>query len=716
MKHFSSVMLRTIVALLCLSCLSLTVVAALLTHAMVDEQRLTNKRQIEKIMDSLTELLDETFYDYFGLATEVTTLPELRPVSLSSDDTLAQLDAMELLQTLKNVDREIIDVLLYIRDGDFFITGASVYRADSFVNTYYSFSNMDSLEVYELFRNPGSVLNDSFTALGFIPMGRLTHFSSDAYERDALLILVTLPQWSKTPYEVLGIFVQTDTMRKQLSMAAGEGGARILDANGATLVSVGEENLTNGFERDDSVHVFRRTSNRFGLQYEVHIPDSILRRTNIDLMNMLIPVAILGVMVCLGTPFCAKWANQPIRQLVANIGGGKQKFPQDESGYIRKYIYELSKRVEQNELYVDELLVRRLLAGKQLNESEHTRCERFLQKDYAHCSVMLALLTQRPEQMLSLTSLPCEHALVHIMQEAQPDTLVCIVASDETDDGLLRQVKSMQASYPLSEASVIAIGPVDDDLMQLHESLKQAENLLNEMRYQGRTGIEVAAWHDVWRAAYPVEPMQHLKLALQANDAQQLRLGYSEICAALMDSAMSPETGAIVVYDLTQLFPQLSGYVYATAQDFCTALHDCVERIAASYPDMKDNATAATETEELKRNVADMIEKLLEEPGFGISLISQRFGMSDSSFSHMFKRTFGINFITYVNRKKIQRAKVLLNDTNIGLDAIASRLGYSSASNFTRMFKTYEGLTPGAYRQMLRNAVVIDDKDTNDGI
>ena len=76
--------------------------------------------------------------------------------------------------------------------------------------------------------------------------------------------------------------------------------------------------------------------------------------------------------------------------------------------------------------------------------------------------------------------------------------------------------------------------------------------------------------------------------------------------------------------------------------------------------------------------------------------------MTDSAFSHFFKRFFGITFISYVNQRKIERAKELLCSTDESIDAVATRLGYSSASNFTRMFKASENITPFAYRQMCR--------------
>ena len=67
-----------------------------------------------------------------------------------------------------------------------------------------------------------------------------------------------------------------------------------------------------------------------------------------------------------------------------------------------------------------------------------------------------------------------------------------------------------------------------------------------------------------------------------------------------------------------------------------------------------------------------------------------------------------MSFILYVNRVKIQRAKQMLANTTLSVDEIARMLGYSSSSNFTRMFKSMEQSTPSLYRQSVRKEEKIE--------
>ena len=701
MKRLSSVMVRTVIALLCVMTASLTLVITLGSQAVTKNQYRANIAQEEASIDSLSQVLDHEFYNYLSLATQITAHKDLRPINLSRNDPVAQIRARELLSALKGANSRIIDICLYFRAEDFFVTSVATYQPTSFISSYYSFGLISRADVYALFRDAENAQAKQAYPF-FLPVGKVNTSDNDTAVSDALLFLLPLSRWSSNPYATLGILFQTNDIREQLSIVAGEGAARILDASGATLVSVGEESLAGGFAEDSSVRVFRRASARFGLTYEAYIKESALSRTNYASTGLILTITLMALLVALACLFFAQWVNQPIQQLMNNIGNSGRFV--DESSYIRQYIYALDKTVEQNEKYVNELLVRRLLAGQPLHEDELARCETLLKKDYAHCMVMAVHMNHRPEHVVSLNARVYAHALVHFWQDAQRETLVCVLACDETGEAGLRHAEALLADPVFRGADAAALSPATDDPLQLSDSLLQANVHLREMLYQGRGGIEIADRPGARINAYPADTMHLLKRALRAEDGAAMRTHCDALCAVLLDPHMSPETGALVACDLAGLIPQLSEKISAPAQVFCDALRRSVSELAdAADAAQPPQEQPEPDADQARQEIADAIEQMLECPGFGISTISEKFGMSDSAFSHMFKRTFGVTFISYVNQMKIQRSKALLNETNSSLDTIALRLGYSSASNFTRMFKKYEGITPGAYRQLARN-------------
>lgn len=73
--------------------------------------------------------------------------------------------------------------------------------------------------------------------------------------------------------------------------------------------------------------------------------------------------------------------------------------------------------------------------------------------------------------------------------------------------------------------------------------------------------------------------------------------------------------------------------------------------------------------------------------------------LSPSYFSRLFRRELGENFISYVNRQKVQWAKERLREGNDSVSQIALDLGYMDSSYFINVFKRFEGITPLVYRQ-----------------
>jgi len=82
-----------------------------------------------------------------------------------------------------------------------------------------------------------------------------------------------------------------------------------------------------------------------------------------------------------------------------------------------------------------------------------------------------------------------------------------------------------------------------------------------------------------------------------------------------------------------------------------------------------------------------------------LQMVADQLKISVSYISVLFKETVGENFIDYVTRYRIDKAKVLLMETDINIGQIAVEIGYNNAQQLIRVFKRVEGITPGDYRQ-----------------
>lgn len=71
--------------------------------------------------------------------------------------------------------------------------------------------------------------------------------------------------------------------------------------------------------------------------------------------------------------------------------------------------------------------------------------------------------------------------------------------------------------------------------------------------------------------------------------------------------------------------------------------------------------------------------------------------------SNCFKKDKGTGFSKYFNKIKIEKAKEMLETTDLLIQNIAEKLGYTNAYYFTRTFKAMYGMTPGDYRKQIAN-------------
>jgi two-component system response regulator YesN len=79
--------------------------------------------------------------------------------------------------------------------------------------------------------------------------------------------------------------------------------------------------------------------------------------------------------------------------------------------------------------------------------------------------------------------------------------------------------------------------------------------------------------------------------------------------------------------------------------------------------------------------------------------IASSVGMSESYFSHIFKKETGSNVVDFINRVKMEKAAEILENSNLKVADAASRVGIDNPNYFSVLFKKTIGISPQEYRE-----------------
>lgn len=107
----------------------------------------------------------------------------------------------------------------------------------------------------------------------------------------------------------------------------------------------------------------------------------------------------------------------------------------------------------------------------------------------------------------------------------------------------------------------------------------------------------------------------------------------------------------------------------------------------------------------VKQSIPAMAHLIIEEEyidtQLGLAAIAERLHVSQGYLSRAFKDTYQVGISTALNQKRISAAKAIMLNGEDNLKEIAAAVGFTSDTNFIRVFKKYEAVTPGVYRKDL---------------
>lgn len=90
--------------------------------------------------------------------------------------------------------------------------------------------------------------------------------------------------------------------------------------------------------------------------------------------------------------------------------------------------------------------------------------------------------------------------------------------------------------------------------------------------------------------------------------------------------------------------------------------------------------------------------------GITVDAIARELGISYSYLRRIYKESTGQNLTDFLVVQRLDTAKQYLRETSLPLREIAERCGYNYERSFSRAFLSAEGITPGRYRELCKEA------------
>lgn len=130
-------------------------------------------------------------------------------------------------------------------------------------------------------------------------------------------------------------------------------------------------------------------------------------------------------------------------------------------------------------------------------------------------------------------------------------------------------------------------------------------------------------------------------------------------------------------------------------ENFKTLIAGICGKIEDELSQSADSGAASALTDQVKA----YIQQHYCDPDLSNDRISEFCGMSSSYISRVFRKEMGDGVLNYINRTRIEAAKEILKNSSVRIEDVAAEVGILNANTFIRLFKKYEGVTPGAFKK-----------------
>lgn len=399
--------------------------------------------------------------------------------------------------------------------------------------------------------------------------------------------------------------------------------------------------------------------------------------------------------------------------------------------------------------YITQYLIDRKIHGKPLSEQEKILFSKMINLEQMeinqYFAIALRIINREDAQTIgpSIESSLCLLEIKDMLSEVLGDCIqdifinsdgnrynivVCILPDalrNEMDHLTLKitdHINRMDTEQ--QETSLIAgVGRMYQGIDQIEKSFLEADQIFNYMLYMGLVGcrsyqdtiISIGNKMDVSVSAMGIDNniqkvINALSTGEHAKVEQHLKELYKHITNLDYKESKSVNRLFIQILDALIQYSICSDiYITEMANDNTRSIYHKLEQLSTfdemvNYiTDIACKISDQVIKEKSKRyhkyvvKTQEYIKEHYTDHNISLNVIADYVGVNSTYLSKLFNDETNENITEFINKLRIQKARELLDHTDVSVKEVGFCVGFSSIQNFIKTFKRYMGVTPGKF-------------------
>jgi AraC-like DNA-binding protein len=337
----------------------------------------------------------------------------------------------------------------------------------------------------------------------------------------------------------------------------------------------------------------------------------------------------------------------------------------------------------------------------------------------------LGALVAMESQELEVVDLPAEESVGEsteelidsILQESVEESQTMMVVEEPVEEDVLIEIEEeysitdelVQAKEKSSSSDGPA-GPIATKVEVESEAKPEEETAVETQMEQLK--VEPAARKQAINERRPAIPHDLFSAWFAENEDIEAEKKQMETDAPTTpaDTEVSPKTSVVApqessIDEIPHHEPIESAHPSETAASQQIATEDVADEDGGEEgkAPMAQSAIVklSKEDERFCRKLERIVHTRMRNPDLNIDVIASQFGMGRTNFYRKVRELMGMSPNDYLRKCRMERAALLIKDTNMPIAEICAQVGVPDAQYFSRVFKTFYGVPPSTYREQL---------------